>query len=104
MTNCSIKLLGNTYDIKCPDGQEETLQRAAEKLNEQLAIQKKKHKHLDQFQVLILASLHISHELVICQRQQEHQRIQVTQFINALEHKAPQEPSCIHTGLDPQTD
>lgn len=93
MANCSIKLLGNSYEIKCPDGEEESLQMAAEKLNEELTIQKKKHKHHDPFQTLMLASLHISHELVNCQRLLDHQRVRISQFIDSLENKSQQKPT-----------
>lgn len=101
--SCSIKLLNKTYEIKCPEHEAVNLQRAAEKLNEQLNINKKKFKQLDDFQNLVLAALHVSHELISCQKQQEQQRHQVTQFINSLENKINQ----VVNGnplMDPQTD
>jgi len=99
MTSCSIKLSGNTYEIKCPAGEEKSLQRAAEKINEQLTAQKKKYKHLDQYQALLLASLHISHELVNCQQQQNHLHKQVSEFIKTLENKPQYDASL--TEIDP---
>lgn len=66
------------------------LKLAAEKLNEQLLQNKKKFKQLDDFQNLLLASLHISHELIACKNHQEKQRHQVTQFISSLENKISQ--------------
>ncbi|STX49983.1 cell division protein ZapA [Legionella busanensis] len=87
---CTIKLLNKTYDIKCPENEVDNLQLAAAKLNEQLLQNKKKFKQLDDFQNLVLASLHVSHELIACQKQQEQQRHQVTQFINSLENKINQ--------------
>lgn len=104
MTSCSVKLLGNTYEIKCPDGEEDSLQRAVERLNEQIQMQKKKNKSHDQLQTLLLAALHLSHELIICQRQQEYQRQQVSQFIHALENKPQIQPLCHNPDIDPQTD
>lgn len=91
------------YEIKCPDSEIENLQQAAEKLNEQLMHNKKKFKQLDDFQTLLLAALHVSHELITCQRQQEQQRQQVTQFISSLENKIHQ---VVHGNInqDPQTD
>lgn len=106
MTNsktCSIKLLNKTYDIKCPDHEMGNLQQAADKLNDQLLQSKKKFKQLDEFQALLLASLHISHELVTCKQQQEQQKQQVTRFINSLEDKIHQVVHG-HPDLDPQTD
>lgn len=100
---CSIKLLNKTYDIKCPEAETDNLSRAAEKINEQLLINKKKFKKLDDFQNLLLAALHVSHELISCHKQQEHQRHQVTQFISSLETKINE---VVHGNplLDPQTD
>lgn len=82
---CTIQLLKKTYEIKCPKEEAENLQAAAQKLNDQLLANKKKFKSLDEFQTLLLAALTISHELVVCIKQQEQQRNQVSQFINALE-------------------
>jgi cell division protein ZapA len=102
-SSCPIKLLNKTYTIKCPDHETANLQLAADKLNEQLQLNKKKFKQLDDFQNLLLAALHVSHELVSCQKQQENQRHQVTQFISSLENKINQ----VVNGdpmKDPQTD
>ncbi|MCA0402440.1 MAG: cell division protein ZapA [Proteobacteria bacterium] len=101
--SCTIKLLNKSYEIKCPDGEMFNLKQAAEKLNDQLLQNKKKFKQLDEFQALLLAALNISHELVSCQRQQEQQRQQVTQFISSLENKIHQ---VVHGNIDqdPQTD
>ncbi|WP_419419752.1 cell division protein ZapA [Legionella sp. D16C41] len=87
---CKIKLLNKSYDIKCPEHEVANLEQAAAKLNEHLLQNKKKFKQLDDFQNLVLASLHVSHELISCQKQQEQQRHQVTQFINSLENKINQ--------------
>ncbi|MDI9818969.1 MULTISPECIES: cell division protein ZapA [unclassified Legionella] len=101
--SCSIKLMNKSYEIKCPDSEIDNLQQAAEKLNEHLLQNKKKFKQLDDFQTLLLAALHVSHELISCQRQQEQQRQQVTQFISSLENKIHQ---VVHGNItqDPQTD
>ncbi len=101
--SCSIKLLGKTYEIKCPETEIANLELAAEKLNEQLLESTKKFKQLDEFQALLLAALNVSHELITCQKQQEQQRQQVTKFINSLENKIHQ---VVHgnIGQDPQTD
>ena len=90
MTNnktCKIKILNKTYEIKCPEGEETNLELAAHKLNEQMIINKSKSKRLDNYHMLLLAALDISHELVICKSEQEQQRLQVTQFISTLESK-----------------
>jgi cell division protein ZapA len=84
---CTIKLLNKAYELKCPDGEEANLMLAANKLNEQMLKNKSKFKKLDNQQLLLLAALDISHELVLCQKEQEQQRHQVTQFITSLENK-----------------
>jgi len=84
-TTCTVKLLNKTYDIKCPIGEETNLQLAADKLNSHLAANKKKVKGLDDFQQLLLAALHVSHELVTCKIQHEKQREHVTKFIHSFE-------------------
>ncbi|MDX1836181.1 cell division protein ZapA [Legionella taurinensis] len=87
---CSIRLLSKTYDIKCPEHETDNLQLAAQKLQDQLLANKRKFKQLDDFNNLLLAALHISHELINYQRLQEQQRHQVTQFISSLENKINQ--------------
>ncbi|KTD57747.1 cell division protein ZapA [Legionella shakespearei] len=90
MTNikpCKVKLLNKSYEIKCPEGEESNLSLAADRLNEKMLSNKNKFKKLDNFQILLLAALDISHELVISKNEQEQQRLQVTQFITSLESK-----------------
>lgn len=90
MTNlksCKVKILNKSYEIKCPEGEETNLFLAAQKLSEQMTSTKNKFKKLDDYKTLLLAALDISHELVICKSEQEHQRLQVTQFISSLENK-----------------
>ena len=102
---CSIRLLNKVHEIKCPDHEVDNLQQAAIKLNDQLLANKKKFKHLDEFQTLLLAALNITHELMSCQKQQEDQRQQVTQFINSLENKINQVVNGNgNPNFDPQTD
>lgn len=90
LKTCTIRLLNKTYDIKCPEHEYDNLQQAAHTLNEQLLMNKRKFKHLDEQQVLLLAAINISHDLVNCQKQQELQRLQVTQLIGSLENRIHQ--------------
>lgn len=101
--SCPIKLLNKTYDIKCPEQEADNLHMAADKLNEQLLQNKKQFRQLDDFQNLVLAALHISHELISCKKQQEEQRNQVTRFMNSLDSKNGTHTH-INPMLDPQTD
>lgn len=86
----TLQLLNKSYKIKCAEAEEATLQLAAQKLNEQLIQKKSEFKNLDNHHALILAALHISHELVTCQSQQKEQRQQLAKFIDALETKISQ--------------
>lgn len=84
---CTIRLLNHSFDIKCPEGEEGNLQQAAQKLNDLMAQQQTRFRHLDDFHVLLLAALNISYELIRSQNEQEKQRLQVNQFIHSLETK-----------------
>lgn len=85
--SCKVKLLNKSYEIKCPEAEEANLLLAAQKLSEQMGVNKTKFKKLDDYQTLLLAALDISHELLICKNDQEQQRFKVTQFITSLESK-----------------
>lgn len=87
LKTCKIRLLNKTYDIKCPEEAAINLKNAAKKINDQLLINKVKFKSLSEFQLLLLASLNISHELVTSLKQQTEQRNHVNELISALEKK-----------------
>jgi cell division protein ZapA len=86
----TVRLLNRSFDIKCPEGEQDNLHLAAQKLNELLTKKKAEFTKLDDFQALVLTALHISHELVTCQTQQNEHRQQLTQFISNLENKINQ--------------
>lgn len=96
-----IQLLSKTYEIKCPSEETANLSQAAKKLNEQLLAHKKKFKTLNEYQVLLLSALQISHELVQSQKQLEQQHAHVSELINALKvrmknlHKIPVETASV---------
>lgn len=82
---CTIRILNKSYKIKCPEAEVNNLQLAAEKLANQLLKEKSASKKRDDYSVLLMAALHVSHELVLCEQQQTQQREQLAQFINTLE-------------------
>lgn len=82
-----VRLCNKSYEIKCPENEAQTLQHAAQKLNEYILKKKKSHKQLDDFQALLLAALHISHELVSAQEQLDQQQAHIREFINSLEQR-----------------
>ena len=87
MTNttfCTIQIQNKSYKIKCPDEEMDNLHLAAQKLNDTLVKKKNKFKRLDEYQALLLAALHLTHELVVNQRQHTQQRQEFTQFLKTL--------------------
>ena len=84
---CTIQLMNKAYKIKCPVEEMENLELAAKKLNSTISQKKAQFKTLDPTQVLILAALHISHELINQEHKQEQQREQLTLFIQSLENR-----------------
>ena len=90
LKSCTIRLLNKSYDIKCAEHEYDNLQQAARALNEQMLTTKRQFKHLDESQILLLAAINISNNLVICQQQQEQQRLQVAQLIGSLENRIHQ--------------
>jgi cell division protein ZapA len=87
LKTCQVKLFNKVYQVKCPESEEANLVLAAAKLNERINGNKKKFKQLDNFQMLLLAALDVSHELVLCQNEHEQHKAQVNQFISSLEGK-----------------
>ncbi len=83
---CTIRIQNKSYKIKCPEAEMENLQLAAEKLTCQLLKTKNLSKKMDDYQDLLMAALHVSHELILCENQQAQQREQLAQFINTLEN------------------
>ena len=84
---CTIQLMNKSYKIKCPPEEMENLQQAAKRLNATISQKKSQFKTLDSQQILLLAALHLSHELVNQEQKQHQQREQLSQFIHSLEHK-----------------
>ncbi|KTC64779.1 Cell division protein ZapA (plasmid) [Legionella adelaidensis] len=87
---CTIRLCNKTYELKCNEDEVDMLHMAAQRLNEHLIKKKSAYKSLDEYQILLLSALQISHELIQCQNQQEKKRKQLTEFIASLEHKISQ--------------
>ena len=83
---CTIQLQNKSYKIKCPEAEVENLTLAADKLTRQLLKTKSHSKKMDEYQHLLMAALHISHELVLCEQQQAQQRDQLARFIDTLEN------------------
>lgn len=83
---CTIRIQNKSYKIKGPEEEFKNLQLAADKLSEQITKIKNQSKRMDDYQALLMAALHISHELVGCENQQMQQREQLARFIDTLEN------------------
>ncbi|MCE9679374.1 cell division protein ZapA [Shewanella sp. AS1] len=59
-----ISLLGRTYSIACPVGQEDALRHVAAKLEKQLSTLRARTNNLSREEIAIMAALNISHELL----------------------------------------
>ncbi|WP_299793096.1 cell division protein ZapA [uncultured Shewanella sp.] len=66
-----ISLLGRTYSIACPQGQEEALQHVAQNLEKQLSSLKTRTNNLSREEIAIMAALNIGYELL--EEQQKNQ-------------------------------
>lgn len=58
-----ISLLGRTYSIACPQGQQDALLEVAKKLEEQLTKVKQRTNNLSREDIAIMAALNIGYEL-----------------------------------------
>lgn len=87
---CTIRISNKSYEIKCPESEIDSLEQAAQKVNHVLTEKKHQFYKLDDYQLLLLTTLHISHELITSQNEQDQQHQQLTQLINSLETKIKQ--------------
>jgi cell division protein ZapA len=84
---CNITIMGKSYKIKCGPDEVENLQRAAKKLSGVISQKKSVFKTLDPIQLLILAGLHLSNELINQEKKRSNQREQLNEVIQSLESK-----------------
>lgn len=91
--SCTIRLLDKSYDIKCPEKEADNLKLAALKLHNHMLEKKNKFKQLEENQLLLLAALQVSHELILTEAQQEARQEQLAQFIHSIEEKINQTTS-----------
>jgi cell division protein ZapA len=79
--------MNKSYKIKCPVEEMDNLQLAAKKLNACISQKKSQFKTLDETQILLLAALDLSHELINQEQKQNQQREQLADFIHTLEER-----------------
>ena len=83
----TIKLLNKKFTIKCPESELDHLQQAAEKLNQHLLLKRNQFRTVDDYNLLLLAALQVSHELIVDRIQRTEQNLQLSQLIELLESK-----------------
>lgn len=86
-TQSTVRLLNKNYVIKGPEAETQNLDRASIKLNMYLMQKKEQFRHLDDYGLLLLAALQVSHELIVHQNKQSEQNQQLSQLISLLEDK-----------------
>lgn len=80
-----ISLLGRTYSIACPPGQEKALQHVAEKLERQLSSLKTRTNNLSREEIAIMAALNTGYELLEEQQKNQDYNKQMDEKIGLLQ-------------------
>ncbi|BAJ03507.1 cell division protein ZapA [Shewanella violacea] len=80
-----ISLLGRTYSINCPKGQERALQHVAQKLEVQLNSLKTRTHNLSREEVAIMAALNTGYELLEEQQKNQDYNKQMDEKIGLLQ-------------------
>ncbi|MFQ6370871.1 cell division protein ZapA [Shewanella sp. YIC-542] len=92
MSNCAVEitLMGRTYSIACPSGQEPALQAVARKLDQQLAQIKARTPSLSREDMVLMAALNIGHELYEEQHKNQDYMSQMDKRIHLLQRTLEQ--------------
>ncbi len=80
-----ISLLGRTYSIACPPGQERALQHVAKNLEQQLSSLKTRTNNLSREEIAIMAALNIGYELLEEQQKNQDYNKQMDEKIGLLQ-------------------
>ncbi len=79
-----VEILGKTTRVNCPNGQEASLVRAAQDLNQRLQEMAERTKVTNEVKLLTIAALNICHELNAERQQQNEQQQQLNQRMEML--------------------
>ncbi len=85
-----IILLGRTYSVACPAGQEAALRSVAHKLEQQLVSLKNRASHLSREDLVMMAALNIGHELSEEKQKNQEYMQQVDQRIRLMQRTLEQ--------------
>ena len=86
----SISIMNKEFQVACPDGEEQALQRAAHYLSEQMEDIRKGGKVVGMDRIAIMAALNMSHELLNgqskVQTSQDYAKLRIRALNDRLEH------------------
>lgn len=85
----SVDIMGKTYHIKCPQGEVDSLQRAAEYLEEKMRMMREAG-ILSVDRVAIITALNIVHQLLMVEQQKNSHFQSINQRLNDLQTKIEQ--------------
>ncbi|KPM84202.1 MULTISPECIES: cell division protein ZapA [Pseudoalteromonas] len=80
----TVELLGKEHEFSCPPGQEHALVAAAQNLNDLVEQMKQRSSVRNDQKALLMAALHLSHELLEVKSQQAEQEQQHDSLIDKL--------------------
>ena len=83
----TVELLGKEHEFSCPPGQEHALVAAAQNLNDLVEQMKQRSSVRNDQKALLMAALHLSHELLEVKSQQAEQEQQHDSLIDKLSQK-----------------
>lgn len=89
ITGASVEIMGKTYQIKCPQSEIKSLQRAAEYLEEKMRMMRE-NGVLSIDRVAIITALNIVHQLLMVEQQKNHHFQSINQRLHDLQAKVEQ--------------
>ncbi|MCC5791358.1 MAG: cell division protein ZapA [Legionellaceae bacterium] len=89
-SSCTITLLNQSYQVRCPAHEEDHLRAAGENLDQLMRKNQQQFSALDHQQLLVLAALECSHALIKQRHKQEQDADEVESFIQTLEARLEQ--------------
>jgi len=85
-TDTSIEIMGKTYQIKCPETEVNSLQRAAQYLEEKMRLIRASG-ILSLDRVAIITALNMAHQLLMLEQQKNQQAQLLNQRLTELQNK-----------------
>ena len=87
MTETSIEILGKAYQIKCPASEIDSLQSAAQYLDDKMRHLREQGGAMSLERLAIIAALNVVHQLLTWEQQKDSQAQAINQRLYALQHR-----------------